>query len=168
MPCSFGSLGSRGNGTKILSSYNINTLLTWFRMQSKTSVYRTSNYPCIHKTITMLAQPIHVILTGEKSEVISPIRSMRKCWSSSIIHTKPHYWSAWEPELSCPIASVVLCLFSPKGRYIMALFNERHQVNGRFPKLQQKGTLTHVIIIEITWVKGNSITISLGNYSKYS
>lgn len=48
------------------------------------------------------------------------------------------------------------------------LSNEGHQLNGRFPTLPQKGTLTYMIIIVFSEAKGNFITISLESYTKYS
>jgi len=88
---------------------------------------------------------------------------------------QPHYpynvtllVSSENQNLAAPLQ--VLCsAYRPQKEedVLWHLFNEGHQLNGRFPNLQQKATLTYIIIV-FSEAKGNFIAISLESYTKYS
>lgn len=101
----------------------------------------------------MLAQSIHVMLLGEKSEVITAPPTYKNVDSASLFILLV----SLEGQSSAVPLLVLCSVYSLQNEedILWYLFNERHQANGRLPKLQQKGTLTHVIIV-VTGVKGNS------------
>ena len=120
--------------------------------------------------MNMFVQPIPVNVLEEKSEVISFTHPMKK------MLVQPHYphkvtllVSSKDQNLAAPLQ--VLCsAYCPQKEddILWHLFNEGHQLNGRFPNLQQKGTLTYIIIIVFSEAKGNFKATSLESYTKYS